>query len=104
MSIPCAFPVADVASSVFGPCQAVIQHPERRTAFEAIASRQSGVYIVRLRQDDRVDHAVVVDANRGVIIDSEESTAIVLTADNLAKCGGASATKLRVKEVREVRA
>ncbi len=58
---------------------------------------------MRLREEKRVDHAVVVDASSGVIVDSEESTPLALTAEVLERCGGDGAWNLRVIEVREIK-
>lgn len=63
----------------------------------------SGVYIVRIVVTSHVDHAVVVDASRGVIVDSEEVMPIVLTASNLKRLGVSNGEVVRIKEVREVR-
>ncbi len=52
--------------------QFVIQIFDRKDAFRAIAARTSVVCIVRVRDNARVDHALVADAKKGVIINSEE--------------------------------
>ena len=82
--------------------QMAIQSADRWAAFRALAGRTTGVFIVRLQEVRRVDHAVVVDAGARVIIDSEEATAIELSAKNLSRCGGDEACQLRVIEVRQV--
>ena len=46
-----------------------------------------------------MDHAVVVDANRGVIIDSEEQSCLVILEDVLMQCGGPDADHLEVSQV-----
>ena len=84
--------------------QQAIQNSDRCFAFNKIAARREGVFLVRLREDARVDHAVVVDAGRRVIIDSEETFALALSADILKRCGGDEAKNLRVFELREVTA
>lgn len=43
---------------------------DREAAFEVIAKRKSGIHIVRLRDGGRVDHAIAVDTERNIIIDS----------------------------------
>ena len=83
--------------------QRAIQDSERIAPFRVLAARRTGAFIVQLLEEKRVDHAVVVDADNGVIIDSEERTALELSVENLSMCGGDSAQKLRVKEVREIR-
>ncbi len=79
-----------------------IQTSERKDAFRAIAARTSGVFIVRVRSNARVDHALVADGKKGVIIDSEELFVLRLSSDSLERCGGRGALKLRVCEVRVV--
>lgn len=41
-----------------------------------------------------MDHEIMVDANRGVIVDSEESSCLVLREDVLMRCGGPDADHL----------
>lgn len=48
-----------------------------------LAEKKKEVFVVHLLEAKRVDHAVVVDANSGIIVDIEESTALVLSADVL---------------------
>lgn len=62
----------------------------------------SGVYVVRLHQQDGNDHAVAVDFHRGIIIDSEEAGCIRLTVDNLRRCAGPEKKAMRIFEVREI--
>ncbi len=80
--------------------QAAIQKADRRVAFAFLAAKRSGVYVVRLREEACVDHALVVDANNGMIIDSEETCALRPAADVLMCCGGPRAKLLRTREVR----
>lgn len=75
---------------------------EARASFVLVASLPKGVWIVRLLDEGNVDHAVVIDCNRRVIIDSAETCAIALTANNLFLCGGGGSKQLRVTSVREV--
>jgi len=65
--------------------------------------RKTGVYMVRLYEDGKVNHAVCVDARPGkrVIWDCEEAFPVKLTSSNLKKCAGAGSNAL-VKEVREL--
>ena len=83
--------------------QRAIQGGERTAPFRVLAARRAGVFIVRIQEEKRVHHAVVVDAPNGVIIDSEAQTALELSVENLARFGGDSALKLRVIEEREMR-
>lgn len=70
--------------------------------FQTIADMQSGVYIVRLREEKVCDHAVVVDATRRVIYDNAEDRAIRLTAENLKKCAGPRRKRPAVAQVRKI--
>ena len=83
--------------------QRAIQSRCGEAAFEALASAKTGVFIVRLLAGTAVDHAVVVDATRGIIVDSEEDSTIALSATNLRRCAGSKTKQVRVVEVREVR-
>ena len=60
------------------------------------------MFIVRLMQTKFVDHCVVVDACRSVIIDSANEFPVRLTEVNLRLCAGDDATRVRVSEVREL--
>lgn len=82
--------------------QRAIQRADRALAFEALETRTSDVYLVRLRQDGYVDHAVVVDAVRRLVIDSCEEFCLPLSADVLRKCGGTKSNTVRVCEVRRI--
>eukprot|EP00171_Calliarthron_tuberculosum_P001494 IDg1494t1 len=75
---------------------------DRLSAFRALAEKKSGVYIVRLRDDVKVDYEVGVDAKRSIIVDSEETCALELTASVLERCGGEYAKNIRVQEVRKI--
>lgn len=79
-----------------------LQTQERNHGFRAIASRTNGVFVFRMRDECRVDHAVIEDANAGIIADSEGTDALLLSAKKLQRCGGLSTQKLRIEEVRVV--
>lgn len=53
-----------------------------------------------LREYKLVDHAVVVDAKNNVFIDSEDSTAMVISVRIIDRCSGQGSKNLRVFEVR----
>lgn len=72
------------------------------TGFIFVAGLHPGVFVVRLKHRNEVDHAVVVDTRTMVIIDSEESTAIERSPGNVAMCEGPEGTKLRVEQIREI--
>lgn len=74
----------------------------RMVPFRIFAKVQSGVYIVHLKQDAVVDHAVCVDCDKRLIWDSEEKCALSLTAKALVLCDGPEAKWLRIKDARRV--
>ena len=49
-----------------------------------------------------MDHCVCVDAQRGLVYDSEEQFPVHLTPETLAMCGGGGADCLNVVEIRQV--
>lgn len=59
---------------------------KREETFKKLAKKASAVFIVRLRQERLVDHAVVLDANRGIIAASEKRLPLVLLQDVLMRC------------------
>ena len=83
--------------------QRCIQDGERIAPFRVLAAWRTGVFIVRILEEKRVDHAVVVDAYNGMVIDSEERPTLELSVENLSRCDGYRAQKPRVKEAREIR-
>lgn len=83
-----------------------MQNFERQEEFKAITAieqRLERAYIVRLREDLCVGHAVVVDVSVGVIFDSEEVCSFVISAENLQRCGPKNYNKFRVCEVRNLK-
>lgn len=79
-----------------------IQKSSARSSFEKMASVKRGVFVVRLHDGGPIDHSVVLDSRKGVIYDSEECSAILLTAKNLMRCGGPYGSNARVHTVREI--
>ncbi len=75
---------------------------ERGRTFEWLAAKTDGVYIVRVLQDPVVDHAICVDARRGVFLDSEEGYPVQLSVRLLELRGSDTAKRLRVAEVRQL--
>ncbi len=75
---------------------------DSRRAFEWLAAKKDGVYIVRKLQDPVVDHAICVDTRRGVVLDSEEGYPVQLSVRALELCGGEAAKRLRVVEVSQL--
>ena len=73
-------------------------------AFDWLGGQSSGVWIVRLVQGNEVDHCVVIDGNRQLILDSAENYPIRLSAECLRLCGGDEVPNLQVAEIRELRA
>eukprot|EP00171_Calliarthron_tuberculosum_P019563 IDg19563t1 len=82
--------------------QLAIKSANGHDAFNVLCAIKHGVYAVRLRQDEHVDHAVFANANNRVIIDSEEKVALRLLVDVLDRCRGAGADNLRVCEAHRV--
>ncbi len=80
--------------------QVAIHKANRRVAFDFLAAKRAGVYVVCLREDACVHQAVVVDANSEVITDSEETCALRLSAELLMRCGSPKMESLRVRDVR----
>lgn len=72
-----------------------IQSSDGQVALKDIAEMQEGIIIACLRKGGRVDHAVGVDTARGVIIGSEDESAIRLSKRNLELYGGQGTTRLR---------
>ena len=75
----------------------------KKDPFGWLGGAAHGVWIVRLKQRNVVDHCVVVDGVRGLILDSAEEYPLRLSAEALRLCGGSAATNLEVAEAREIR-
>lgn len=67
--------------------------------FQAIAAKLIGEYIIRLRKERSMDHEFMMDANRGVIVDSEQSLCLSLREDVLVRCTGTDANRLEICQV-----
>ncbi len=65
-----------------------IQAHDRLETFRLLAAKPRFGFLVGLHEAKRVDHAVVVDGNYGVIVDSEEHTVLALSAGILERCSG----------------
>lgn len=78
------------------------QGHDRHRVFRAIAIRTEGFLVVGMRDGCRLDHAVMVDVNLGIIVDLEESDVLLLSARSLQRRGVPSTRKLRIQEVRVV--
>lgn len=74
------------------------------SAFDIIAGRRSGVYLVRLVQTNGsgCDHCVDVDAERGIILHATEVVPEIISAEILRLCRGPNRPRLHVAEVREL--
>ena len=71
-------------------------------AFEWLAEFCTGVWLVRLVEDNIVDHCVAIDANNGIILDSEECHPLRLTQASLQFCAGPKSKKIRVAEIFQI--
>ena len=74
----------------------------QRDKFEWISSLDHGIWLVRLLKANVLDHCIVVDGVRRVILDSAEQYALPLTVEALHHCGGKGAGKLVIAEVRRM--
>lgn len=70
--------------------------------FKVIAEFTSGIYLVHLKETGIVDYVVAVDANRRIILDSQEKYPMSLNENVLRLCGGDSASNLTVHCVRRL--
>lgn len=77
-------------------------HDFKVDKFDWLGSLTRGVWIVRLVEPKVVDHCIVIDGKRKLIIDSAESFPLHLGADVLRQCGGDEAQSLVVAEVRQI--
>lgn len=73
-------------------------------AFSIIENLISGVWLVRLlhTKGHLVDHCIMVDGKRRVIIDSAEIFSIRLCSESLNLCSRDDTLNLRVAEVKEL--
>lgn len=58
----------------------------RQLALRDTASRTSNVFIIRLRDGVKIYHAIVIDADNGIIMNYEEAEALVLPDKTLPGC------------------
>ena len=75
----------------------------KKNKFEWLGNLDWGVWIVRLVKPRILDHCVVVDGIRKLVIDSAEKHPLVLSSEVLRLCGGGEGENLHVAEAREVR-
>lgn len=64
--------------------------------------KQGGCWLVRLVVPKKIDHCVLVDGGRGIIVDCAEKYPLKLSMDCLRMCSGSKSPGLRVEEVRQV--
>lgn len=76
---------------------------DRNQEFRVIASRASAVCVVSIRDGCRFNRAVLLNANAGIIFDSEETRVLLLFARNLDRCGGSCTRRLRIQLVMVVK-
>ena len=71
---------------------------------DCVLQQASGIYIVRIVDDAQVDHCVVIDSEKRIIVDCYEQYPVELSRENLVKCEGdrAIASRVRVAEVHKV--
>ena len=68
-------------------------------SFAWVLGRDEGVMVVRIMEEEVVDHCVVVDAGARIIVDGCEKYPLELSMDTLRLCGGSEATNIRIAEV-----
>lgn len=69
------------------------------STFDLVCQLSSGVFVARLRRDEGTDYAVVIDAQRRLIIDGVDEHCVKLTPENLRICGGVEMDGLRVLQI-----
>lgn len=79
-----------------------LQAQERNCGLRAIASRRKEVFIVRMHDGRRADHAILFDANAGIGLHAEESHIFLLSDSSLRRCGRPSTRRVRIQDVRVV--
>lgn len=67
-----------------------------------LANLENSVWIVRLVGNNEVDHSVVIDGNRKLVIDSSEQFPMRLSVEALKLCGGEGVGQLRVAQVKQL--
>lgn len=77
---------------------------KHKEAFEIIAGRRCGVWLVRLVQarDEVENHCVLVNALTGMIPEAAEKVPIKVCAESLRICGGKECPTLYVAEMLEM--
>ena len=68
----------------------------------ALGTARKALHLVRWNRGNEVDHVVIVDGNRGWILDSAEKHPLRLTKVSLLLCGGVGTRRPCVAEVREI--
>ena len=71
-------------------------------AFAWLANRKSDVWIVRVVENNMVDHVVAIDGSRKLVLDSASRYPFHLRLELLKQLGGSDARALKVVEVRKL--
>lgn len=77
---------------MIGSCIAVILKRRHLSYFLG----RNTIWIIRPMQGNKVDYFLVIDANRGLILDSEELHPAELTSETLKMCSGPSVYQVRI--------
>lgn len=70
--------------------------------FEWLGNQKRGVFVVRVFKVKEVDHCIVVNARKNIIVDSAEMWPLMFSVETIKMCGGSDLIGLRIGEVREV--
>lgn len=81
----------------------LVKNEMRKDGFMWMLRPRHGVWLVRLCNPLSTDHYVAVDANRGVILDSEECCPISLNQESLRMCTGMASDMAHVGDVYQLR-
>jgi len=74
----------------------------RNAPFDFFGNLDRGIWILHLQDQRRLDHAICIDCDRKIILDSFEKFALELCPKSLEMCGGGEVKNLRIVDAREV--
>ena len=67
--------------------------------FQWVLKQDDGIMVVRVVEEDVVDHCLVVDSGARIIVDYCEEYPLGLSMDTLRRCGGSASMNIRIAEV-----
>lgn len=74
----------------------------KEDSFAWLADRRSDIWMVRVVQNNLVDHVVAIDGSRKLVLDSASRYPLHLIIEVLRQLGGSNARALKVVEVRKL--